>query len=347
MIYDSRHRLHLDPSQKHPEKPSRAIKVLEALVKSDFSGQLSFAGILDPESDVLLSVHDGEYVEYVRRESAKGFHYIDLDTYVTEHTYAVAASYLTTTYYEALRSLESKEPLLVIPRPGGHHAGRSGRALGAPTLGFCIFNYAAAAAIAYLKRVSRVLIIDFDAHHGNGTQEIFWSDGRVVHVDIHQEGIYPGTGDVIDVGSAAGTGKMINIPLQPNAGDETFMWILNEIIVKLVEAFKPSAVVVSAGFDAYLGDPLTSLAATKITYENIGAYLGRLLADGVVESVASVVEGGYGDGLVAGLLSYVNGLLSRCKCPDNIRATPSGVSRRVRDSLRANMSRYWGIDVSF
>ncbi|MEM2005632.1 MAG: hypothetical protein QW705_00960 [Zestosphaera sp.] len=347
VVYDSKHRLHLDPSRRHPEDPSRAVKVLEALAKSGFSTQMNFTELSEPELEVLISVHDAGYVEYIRRESAKGFHYIDLDTYVTEHTYSVAASYLTTTYHEALRSLESGELVLVIPRPGGHHAGRSGRALGAPTLGFCIFNYVAAAAIAYLRRVNKVLIIDFDAHHGNGTQEIFWSDGRVVHVDLHQDGIYPGTGDAMDVGSGAGAGKMINIPLQPNAGDETFMWVLSEIIVRIVEVFKPDAIAVSAGFDAYLGDPLTSLAATKITYGNIGAYLGELLAKGVTRSVVSVVEGGYGDGLVAGLLSYIGGLLSRCRHPDNIRAVPEGLSKRTRDSLRANMSRYWGIDISF
>jgi acetoin utilization deacetylase AcuC-like enzyme len=345
VVYDSRHRLHADPQLRHPENPSRTIKVIEALIKSEVSSQLSFVGVREPEEEVLLLVHDPEYVEYVKRESSRGFHYIDPDTYVNEHTYLISASYMTTTYYVALDSLSSREAALVVPRPGGHHAGRSGRALGAPTLGFCIFNYAAVASAALLKKTNKVLIIDFDAHHGNGTQEIFWDDGRVVHVDIHQEGIYPGTGDVLDVGSGAGEGKMINIPVSAGAGDETYMWVLEEIIKKLVEVFKPGALVVSAGFDAHLNDPLTSLAVTKITYRNIGAYLGELLARNEVMSVVSVVEGGYGEGLVPGVINYVNGLLTRSKHPNDVKAIPAGLRKRVKDSLKSNLSRYWGIEI--
>jgi len=345
VIYDSRHRLHTDPQFRHPENPSRAVKIVEALIKSEFSTQLNFVGVREPEEEILLLIHDAEYVEYVKRESSRGFHYIDPDTYVNEHTYAISASYVTTTYYAALESLGSRESVLVIPRPGGHHAGRSGRALGAPTLGFCIFNYAAAASVALLRKAKKVLIVDFDAHHGNGTQDIFWEDGRVVHVDIHQEGIYPGTGDVLDVGRGAGEGKMINIPVSAGAGDETYTWILEEVLKRVVGAFKPDAVVVSAGFDAHLNDPLTSLAVTEITYRNLGAYFGELLAKNEVASLVSVVEGGYGEGLVPSLLNYVNGILTRSKHPDNIEASPVGIKKRVRDFLRANLSKYWGIEI--
>lgn len=345
IVYDSRHRLHADPQFKHPENPSRALRIVEALVKSEFSTQLSFVGVREPEEEILVLVHDADYVEYVKRESSKGFHYIDPDTYVNEHTYTISASYMTTTYYTALESLENKRPVLVVPRPGGHHAGRSGRALGAPTLGFCIFNYAAIASVALLKKVKKVLIVDFDAHHGNGTQDIFWRDGRAVHIDIHQEGIYPGTGDVLEVGSDAGEGKIINIPLSAGAGDETYAWILEEIVKKVVNAFKPDAVVVSAGFDAHIDDPLTSLAATKITYRNFGAYFGELLARNEVVGLVSVVEGGYGEGLVSGLLNYVNGILTRSKHPNDVKASPAGIRKRIRDLLKTNLSKYWGIEV--
>mgnify|MGYP001772577990 CR=1 FL=1 len=345
VVYDSRHRLHADPQSRHPENPFRAIKIIEALTKSEFSTQLSFIGVREPEEEVLFLVHDAEYVEYIKKESSKGFHYIDPDTYVNEYTYTISASYMTTTYYTALESLENREPVLVIPRPGGHHAGRSGRALGAPTLGFCIFNYAAVASVALLKKIKKVLIIDFDAHHGNGTQDIFWEDGRVVHVDIHQEGIYPGTGDVLDVGRGAGEGKIINIPVSAGTGDETYMWILREVLAKVVSTFKPDAIVVSAGFDAYLNDPLTSLAATKITYRNLGAYLGELLARNEIMSLVSVVEGGYGEGLVSGLINYVNGLLTRSKHPNDVKANPAGIRKRVMDLLKANLSKYWGIEI--
>lgn len=345
VVYDSRHRLHVDPQLRHPENPSRALKVIEALIKSEFSTQLSFVGIREPEEKILSLIHDTKYVEYVKRESSKGFHYIDPDTYVNEHTYAVSASYVTTTYYTTLESLESREPVLVVPRPGGHHAGRSGRALGAPTLGFCIFNYAAIASVALLKKVKRVLIVDFDAHHGNGTQDIFWEDGRVVHVDIHQEGIYPGTGDVLEVGGGAGEGKMINVPVSTGAGDETYMWILEEVVRKVVSAFKPNALVVSAGFDAHINDPLTSLAATKITYRNLGAYFGELLARSEIASLVSVVEGGYGEGLVSGVLNYVNGILTRNKHPNDVKASPAGIRKRVKEFLKENLSKYWGVEI--
>ncbi|MEM1603034.1 MAG: hypothetical protein QW732_03070 [Zestosphaera sp.] len=345
VVYDLRHRLHTDPQSRHPENPSRALKIIEALIKSEFSTQLSFVGVREPEDKILLLIHDAEYVEYIKRESSKGFHYIDPDTYVNEHTYTISASYITTTYYATLESLEKREPVLVVPRPGGHHAGRTGKALGAPTLGFCIFNYAAIASVAFLKEVKKVLIIDFDAHHGNGTQDIFWEDGRVVHVDIHQEGIYPGTGDVSEVGSGAGEGKMINIPVSSGAGDETYMWILEEVVRKVVSAFKPDAIVVSAGFDAHINDPLTSLAATKITYRNLGAYLGELLARNEVVGLTSVVEGGYGEGLVSGLLNYVNGVLTCSKHPNDVKVSPAGIKKRVKETLKKNLSKYWGIEI--
>jgi acetoin utilization deacetylase AcuC-like enzyme len=274
----------------------------------------------------------------IERECESGFHYIDPDTYATEHTFAISARFATAAYQAAKKSLETREPWMIMPRPGGHHAGRRGWAMGAPTLGFCIFNYVAMAAQALLEEGLKVLIIDFDAHHGNGTQDIFWEEPRVVHIDIHEEDIYPGTGRVTDIGGENARGSKINIPLSPYSGDPEYIWVIENIAKPIIEAFKPEAIVVSAGFDAYQGDLLTRLKATEEIYEAIAEMLRSIWIEKKIRALVLNLEGCYGEGLERGLTAYIETLLGLRKRERRARAAPP--PERVTIALTHIMEKY-------
>jgi acetoin utilization deacetylase AcuC-like enzyme len=343
IFYDDIHRLHSDPYRGHPENPSRLGRALSSLRSSLVWGSISIYGLPEPEVSLLYKIHDREYVEMIERESRAGFHYLDADTYISEHTFSISARFATAAYISAKKSLERGELWMIMPRPGGHHAGRRGWAMEAPTLGFCIFNYAAMAAQTLLEEGLKVLMIDFDAHHGNGTQDIFWEEPGVVHIDIHEEDIYPGTGRVDDIGGGSAVGTKINIPLPPYSGDPEYLWIINKVLKPLIEAFKPEAIVVSAGFDAYWGDPLTRLEVTEETYGAIADLLRSLWIEKRIRALVTNLEGGYGEGLEKGLRAYIETLLGIREYEK--RGNMSPPHERTLKPLRTLVNRYWGIEI--
>jgi len=342
IVYSDIHWLHQDP-HGHPENPERIEIALNALRRNGLINYFEKADLIQDDESVYL-VHSREYVEWIRKECMKGFHYIDSDTYVTKDTYRVASSFSSTTRRAALQAVKNREIWFIMPRPPGHHAGFNGRALGAPTLGFCIFNHVAVAAkmILEIDDSSRVLIIDFDAHHGNGTQEIFWSEKRVVHVDIHEAGIYPGTGGVNEIGGGEALGSKINIPLDPFTGDEVYLWILEKIIKPLVEKYRFKAIFVSAGFDSYIGDPLTELNASDKTFYFYGSTLRMFYDEKYTEGIIAVLEGGYSVGLKNGLTSFIKGLLG---LRENMDLKIKHPRRHLYEALKEIMYKYHGIEV--
>jgi acetoin utilization deacetylase AcuC-like enzyme len=286
LVYSEIYLLHQHPSS-HAENPERLKTVLSVLKENP---------IISPEQvgeDEPKVVHDDNYVNLVKLSSKRG-EWLDADTYTNEHTWNSALLALG----GALTAYKNKGFALV--RPPGHHAGKSGRALGAPTLGFCIFNN-----IAYpiLKlKLKRVVIIDFDVHYGNGTQEIFWENPDVVHIDIHQDPhtLYPGTGfpDMIGGGEAKGT--KVNLLLPPLAGDDLYEDLF-PIIQSILDDFKPTLIAFSAGFDAFEDDGLASIRATERTYNALGLLGHR-------NKFYAVLEGGYSVGLKRGIKAFVEGL---------------------------------------
>ena len=344
VVYDEIHKLHLDPSGRHPENPRRVEEAFSVLKKSEVWSRIKVHGTFESEFEKLKLIHSKSYISFIEEECGRGFHYIDSDTYVNEKTFYIASRFISTSYYASIKSLESSEPWLIMPRPPGHHAGRNGCAMGAPTLGFCIFNNSAAAAQAMLDSGLRTLIIDFDAHHGNGTQDIFWNEPRVLHIDLHQEGIYPGTGSVRDIGGIGAEGSKINIPLPAFTGDPEYLWLLDNVIKPLIEVFKPEGVVVSAGFDSHVGDPLTMLHVTEYTYSAIASTIMDLMNSGIVKSFVTILEGGYGEGLNMGLKAYVESILGfRCFKYDLKLKPPRGVVVRELSNVLRD---YWGLSIS-
>ncbi len=342
MVYDENHHIHRDPSGFHPERPERIDIAMNSLKSSTAWGKIIIKETVDPEPEILERVHDKQYVDLIKRLSEKTISYIDPDTYVSRGTYDVALRFLTTAWRVAENLLSDKGIWFILSRPPGHHAGRYGVAMNAPTQGFCIYNHAAAATLSVVSRGGRVAVIDFDAHHGNGTQEILWDEPRALHIDIHQRGIYPGTGDVDDIGGGDAEGTKINIPLDPGSGDEIYAWVLNNVIRKLINRFRPDLIVVSAGFDAYRGEPITYLNATQTTYYLYGSYLLRLLSEDRIRGVVAVLEGGYDIGLRHGLRAFIEGLLGLGEKPYSVeREPPEDLRRSVARILRD----YWNIEI--
>jgi len=343
LVFDEVHRLHSDPSGRHPEHPRRVDDAFNVLKASEAWNHIRVHGTFEGDFEKLKLIHSKHYISLIEEECGRGFHYIDSDTYVTGKTFQVASRFISTSYYASIKSLESGEPWLIMPRPPGHHAGRDGWAMGAPTLGFCIFNNSAASAQAMLDSGLRVFVLDFDAHHGNGTQDVFWREPKVLHVDLHQEGIYPGTGSVWDVGGIGAEGSKINIPLPAFTGDPEYLWLLDNVVKPLIEVFKPEGVVVSAGFDSHAGDPLTMLEATEITYSTIASMIMGLMHSGMVKSFVTVLEGGYGEGLNMGLKAYVESIIGIKVLKPEVKLKPP--RGRVVEDLNRVLRDYWGLSI--
>lgn len=296
----------------HPENPSRLEIALSALYNSGFGE--SIVEVQGGENSVnvrelLLKTHDSAYVEYIFKLCSQEFEgYIDSDTYISRGTCIAAQKAVEFSVMAVEHVLKNQYNfVLALVRPPGHHAGVSGRAMNAPTQGFCIFNnVAVATTYALSKGIKPVLIIDIDVHHGNGTQEIFWSNPGVVHVDVHEQGIYPGTGDIYDVGGGEAEGTKINIPLPPHSDDEDYIYAFLRLVEPLIYAVKPRLIAISAGFDAYSNDGLASMRLTENFYKFFGRMLHEVLQALRIGAVA-VLEGGYSVGLRNGLPAMLKG----------------------------------------
>ena len=238
-------------------------------------------------------VHSKKFIEKIKKEL-----FYDLDTPNLPGIY----EYARLAAGSAIKSMElalEDEKAFSLMRPPGHHAGVDGRALGAPTLGFCYFNNIAVACMKALQKVNRVAIIDIDCHHGNGTQEIFFKNPRVLFVSLHRYGgVYPGTGEL-------SIENCLNYPFTYAIGDSEYIKILSAAL-KEVEKFDPDLIAVSAGFDTYKYDPVCGLGLSIKAYTEIG----RMIAD-LNRKTFVVLEGGYGGDFPRCVLNFLNGL-SKC-----------------------------------
>ncbi len=303
VFYHEDYLLH-DPSPyTHPESPHRLEVAVNALEKLPCKPRL-----VQPPRERLETyslVHSEEYLGLLSRLLDKGtVEFIDPDTYVSPGTRR-AIERLAGAAVESVEIVSGGEgPTLILGRPPGHHTGWNGVGLGAPTQGFCIVNTSALLARLLSERGS-VLVVDFDAHHGNGTQDILWRT-PIPHIDLHQDyqTIYPGTGAPYHTGGEGFEGTKVNINLPPGAGDDIYSSAVR-VVESAIEEFKPEYIVVSAGFDAYRGDTgFVSLNASSNTFHRIGEILSEYKG-----RVAIMLEGGYSLGLAKGLPAFLAGLL--------------------------------------
>ncbi len=277
---------HVDPS--HPEHPRRLEGLAEA-ARRHFGESLEW---IEPEAASetdILAVHPPEHLDFLRRACAQAPAIIDYaPTYVSPRSLEAALLAAGTTLAVVRASLAAGAVAgFAAIRPPGHHA-TADRAMG-----FCLLNNVAIAArAAQAGGLERVMIFDFDVHHGNGTQAIFEADPSVLYVSTHQHGIYPGSGFLEEIGVGDGRGFTVNIPLSPGAGDLTFSRVAEEVLAPLHKRFDPNLLLVSAGFDAHGQDPLAGLRLTTTGFYGLAKSLLDLsgLAGG---PAVFVLEGGY------------------------------------------------------
>jgi acetoin utilization deacetylase AcuC-like enzyme len=275
-----------DTGRGHPERPARVSAVMAGIDAAQIDQSLVREAGRPATIDELARVHDSRYVHALETFAAEGGGHLDPDTPVAPGSFAVAllAAGAGLVALEGLRS-GIADSAFVVARPPGHHATRT------RGQGFCLFNNVAVSAAELAERGERVVIVDWDVHHGNGTQDIFWDDPRVLYVSTHQSPAYPGTGRFTETGGANAPGLTINVPLPPGATGDVAVAALDEIVAPAIERFAPTWVLVSAGFDAHRDDPLADLAWSAGDYAELTRRVTSY-APGTGRFVA-FLEGGY------------------------------------------------------
>jgi acetoin utilization deacetylase AcuC-like enzyme len=272
----------------HPARAERIVAVERALDERDWLGwEVRESPAVD--RDALRAIHPDRYVDTIAEVSAAGGGALDLDTIVSERSYE-AALHAAGGAVALVDALLGDGPRVgaSVHRPPGHHA------LSARAMGFCLFNNVAVAAQRALDRwgAERVLIIDWDVHHGNGTNDIFHASPEVLFVSLHESPLYPGTGPASDRGSGAGEGFTVNLPVPGGSGDAAWCSLIEHVVVPLGLEHNPRIVLVSAGYDAHVRDPLASCEVTRVGYARMAASV-RALADDLGVPLGIVLEGGY------------------------------------------------------
>jgi len=300
----------------HPERPERLEAARAAIERAVLPPGTSWLRLpaRDASDDELVRVHTEGYVEnLVRIDGKQG--YLDPDTYFAPASYAAArrAAGGAVALVDALLAGSAQYGLALV-RPPGHHA-RPGSAMG-----FCLLNNVAiAAAHARAAGAKRVAVVDWDVHHGNGTQEMFYGDPSVLYVSLHQWPFYPGTGSAEEVGAGDGTGFTVNVPLSAGADDSVYRDAFERVVGPVLSEFDPDLLLVSAGFDAHVRDPLASMRVTESGYGEMMRRLARALPRGAAGRIGIVLEGGYDlEGLRRSLRAVVEALVP----PESTEKTP-------------------------
>ena len=320
-----------DPGVRHPENPDRLRAIREGLEDHQ---HVEYVSPSPATEDDARTVHDASYVEEIRTFIEGGGGNWDPDTIATEGTWraALASAGLAKWAAEAALSGDGgHDTPFSLGRPPGHHATVD------DAMGFCFLNNAAIAAEYALTELDAegVAIVDWDVHHGNGTQDIFYERDDVFYVSLHEHGLYPGTGDLTEIGDGDGAGKTLNVPLPPGSGDAEYLACFDDLVEPALRADDPDLLLVSAGFDAHRHDPISRM---HVSTEGYGVMTKRLVeyADVVDAGLGFVLEGGYGLDTLADGVSMVHEVFEGREPVEPNETVDESVLDLIEETLRAH-----------
>ncbi|RZN41066.1 MAG: histone deacetylase [Methanophagales archaeon ANME-1-THS] len=328
------------------QRAERLIWTMRKMAENGITEQLKQLRPERASREEIEYVHATPYVQQVEAVCKRGGGMLDLDTPVcrdTCETALLAAGGLIKAVDDVMHASDSLKHVFALIRPPGHHA-TSMRGMG-----FCIYNNIAIAA-EHLKRrygLHRILIVDWDVHHGNGTQQVFFEDPSVLYFSTHQHPHYPGTGWIDEVGRREGQGFTVNVPLPAGTGDAGYLYALNTILVPIAREFKPEFVLVSAGFDAHAADPLASMNVTSQGFGLFTDLIVELARKSSQGRVVMALEGGYNlEALAESIISVFKALLANGEGKLETGGEPTSAIERVRkrvEEITVVQREYWGL----
>ena len=297
-----------DMGAGHPESPNRLRAIIQQLERSGTAARISKIEPRMAEDEWITQIHSPSYVATLRtHQPSSGRVALDPDTSMSPGS--LPAAYLAAggalAAVDAIMRGEVQHAFCAV-RPPGHHAES------AKAMGFCLFNNVAIAARYVQKKhgVTRVLIVDWDVHHGNGTQHSFEQDPSILFFSTHQYPHYPGTGRATERGKGAGEGFTINVPMDAGDGDDEYHAIFLNVLLPAADAFKPEFVIISAGFDAHRDDPLASMGLTEAGYTDLTSLVAGIAKRHAQGRLLSALEGGYNlNALSASVDAHLQALL--------------------------------------
>lgn len=333
IVYDDRYLIHVN-WLGHVESPDRLRAIVSKLKEEGLWEDVVHPEPLDAR--LLSLVHKESYIAYVR-DMEEGL--VDQETVISKGLYEIALLAAGGALLAGQRAVEEGKPWIALIRPPGHHAGPDYGG------GFCFFNNVALTAATLLKKLSRIAILDFDAHHGNGTNDIFASDGRVLYVSTHQWPLYPGTGPAESVGEGKGEGKLVNIPFPPRTGDSSYLAAYDEIAAPILNQFKPEVILVSLGVDAHYRDPIASLTLSSPGYVELVDKATKSAEKLCSSRIAIILEGGYNiqalGEVFAGICASLKGRRINYKLTEV--SDKNVLGRRVIDRAKSIHRKYWNL----
>lgn len=325
---------HLTPPG-HPERVER-FEVMQ-VVASEFRSR--GGRVVEPRpvtDEEITRIHDREYLSLIKETAGRAVA-LDPDTFTSPRTYEVACVSAGAAVSAVDLVLDAKPGAraLAVVRPPGHHAERN------RAMGFCFFNnIAIAAAHARARGLARIAILDYDVHHGNGTQWSFYRDPAVLFISSHQYPYYPGTGAAGDIGADAGTGFTVNLPLAAGATDADYERAYTKIAWPILRRFKPELILISAGFDAHMNDPLGGMRVTGPYFGRLTAAIAKIADECCQGRLVAVTEGGYDlAGLAESLRATIHALEGEPPPPPPTGATPRADA--TIEAVTPHLSKYW------